>query len=147
MKIYFKYLAAMAAVLSTTLVFANTELSTIKIESTSSNILFKNVSFDQRDNALVVKGRLKKLIHDSRVSSGHVDYAIYDSNGKVVDEGAVKYTPSLNNRSWKFGSSFSFEIPDSLPSSAIIKITYHSNQGEVRVVSPPALHVKNLLVQ
>lgn len=147
MKTLFLYVATIVAFISNTSVLANTGTATIKVELETHNVVFQNLSFDQIDDGSVVTGKIKKRSYNSRVSPGHIDYAIYDASGKLIDEGAVQYTPSFMLRRWKYGSSFSFKVPDNLPRNSTVKVSHHKNQVNVRTVSPPAPHSMNVLTQ
>ncbi len=146
MKTLMIYVATVVALISSTTVLANTS-PTIQVENTNHKVKFLNLSFDEIDKGTVITGKVTKSTYNSRVAPGHIDYAIYDKRGKLIDEGAVQYSPSMMLRRWKYGSSFAFKIPDDLPADAVVKVSYHRNQGKIRLVSPTAQHDVNVLTE
>ena len=88
MRTRFLFVAAMVAFLSSTTVLANTSTPTIQVENTTQKVKFINLSLDEIDDGTVITGKVTKRTYNSRVSPGHIDYAIYDQRGKLIDQGA-----------------------------------------------------------
>tara|TARA_B100000745_G_C20133165_1_gene388358 strand:- start:1041 stop:1487 length:447 start_codon:yes stop_codon:yes gene_type:complete len=112
----------------------------------TSDVLFKRVEIERQNDRYVLSGKIKRRIYNSHVWPGHIDYIAVGSNGKVVAKGAVTYTPSLLLRRWKFGSSFSVLLPEAVSEDALVRVTFHKDQGSQRKYSAPAYHDANVLV-
>jgi len=125
--------------------FANEKEPTIETISSTSGVKFVKLSIDSDDQAMVLTGRVKRRIYNSRVLPGHIDYLVVNTAGETLGQGAVQYSSSLGLRRWKHGSSFSFQLPEDTPNDAVIKLTFHRNHFDSSKVSPPASHTFNLL--
>lgn len=138
-------IAACLALFSTQFVSANEE--TFAIDSISTNkVRFESLSIEYVEGSPILAGKVKKKSYNTSVLSGHVDYIIKDSNGAVIVEGGVQYRPSLALRRWKYGSSFSIELPKDLPADATIQVGFHRNSYKPETNSPVAQHTENKLL-
>ncbi|MFK5894978.1 MAG: hypothetical protein QM504_17305 [Pseudomonadota bacterium] len=77
---------------------------------------------------LLLSGIVKKRSYNSHVAPGHIKYFIVSDKEQILKQGVVEYSPTLSLRSWRYGSRFSFVIPENLPAGAHIRLGWHHNQ-------------------
>ena len=95
----------------------------------STKVSFKRLFTIEKDGVVVVKGTLKKRYPSSYTSKGHIDIAVYNPDGNLIEETTARYVPSLNSRKahLKRGSRFSAALNLTPPTGSTIKVAFHSN--------------------
>lgn len=116
--------------------------------STSSNQwFFQQLSAQQTGNTVTVRGRLKPGAGALPSSSGHVDIAMRDAQGKLLAETTADYFPGdarrarLNNGA-QFTAHLTVALPAGvLPAGSAVKVAFH--RSEPRPSGAP-VHSQNI---
>jgi len=135
MKLLKSSIVAAVACLSVSVTNAEEGAPDIKITNLDSKVVFEKVSIDQGSQGTVLVGKIKKQNYNDRVPAGHVRYSISGSEGEVVAEGVVHYSPSLSLRKWRHGSSFVIDLPENLSAESEISLSYL--RGDKDASNPP----------
>lgn len=145
MKTLTKSTVVAVALLSTNAALSEEALPKVEAQ-VGGGVRFEHVEMENQDGRYVLSGKIKRRSYNSQVAPGHVDYVVYDGKGSVLTEGAIAYSPSLSLRRWKYGSSFSVLLPETVDKEASVKIAFHKNQGAEAGFSRPVPHDANILM-
>ncbi|HVL00728.1 MAG TPA: hypothetical protein VM553_12990 [Dongiaceae bacterium] len=104
---------------------------------------FRQVVATQTDQGWVVSGRLNHRM-DVGLPAGHVDFAAYGPDGRLLAEATTHYSPSqLTPKSRKKGGvRFSVVVAQSLPDGARVRVAFHPEP--VQSESPTPSHSVNV---
>lgn len=111
-----------------------------------AEVAISELSMEELGGQSVLTGAIKRAHYNSHVAPGHIDYVLLDEKRGVIEQGAVRYSPSLSLRAWKHGSSFSVLLPAHLPKNASIKVGYHQDKFSQNPAVFLANHEKNSLL-
>jgi len=108
------------------------------IDTPHSGWAFHRLNLKQTDNNTIVSGRINAPVTSFRPASGHIDLAVYSSDGKRLAETTARYTPAqLSPRTQrKGGARFYAELPRDLPAGSIVKVAFHANEGTLLSSAP-----------
>lgn len=101
----------------------------VEIDYKPVQVRISRIKMLYENEQLVLKGLIKRRAYNSHVLPGHIAYSIVDGEGKMIKEGVVRYSNSLSSRRWKYGSHFSFVLPDDLPEGSRIKLGWYKNHS------------------
>lgn len=98
-----------------------------KIYPSTPQVYIKDLKMIEKDGKSVVTGKLKKRFSSIVITKGHVDIAVYSSEGLLLLETTTAYTSSLNLRSIqrRGGNRFSATLDIIPPSGSVIKVAFH----------------------
>ena len=100
----------------------------VEINYKPVQVTISQIKIINEKEQLVLKGLIKRRAYNSHVTPGHIAYSIFDGEGKLIKEGVAQYSNSLSSRRWKYGSHFSFVLPNDLPEGSRIKLGWSKNQ-------------------
>ncbi len=106
---------------------AEEALPTIEKLSTTSRVQFERLEIKKVNDHYILAGKVKRILYNSHVSPGYIDYSIYNGAGELISEGATTYRPSLSLRRWKYGSSFSVVLPETVDKESVVKVAFNRN--------------------
>ena len=90
-------------------------------------VRISKIKIQYENEQLILSGLIKRRSYNSRVSPGHINYSIVDGQGQFIKEGVVNYPMNISSRHSKYGSHFSFVLPDDLPEGSRIKLGWQKN--------------------
>jgi len=76
------------------------------------------------DNSLRIQGKVNRSAKSGSIH-GHIDIAIFDSNGKNIKQLSVKQTRPFWGRGYRHSSTFNADLNFTLPKGSIIKVASH----------------------
>jgi len=95
----------------------------------SAGAHISDVAVSEDGNELVITGKVSRL-NRAISGSGHVDVAILDSAGNVIDKGTVPYTPTTLPKTpgarKHRGSRFEVRLHCALPARGKVQVSYHA---------------------
>lgn len=86
----------------------------------------------QEGNNVVVVGKIqRKISHQRATPKGHVDVAIVDQHGKILEQIPSGYTPSILPRIDGMKSSFLARIPIIVEEGSFISVKFHRGNHDI----------------
>jgi len=112
--------------------FANTEMkdSGYKINvvnKANSNAKIIRPSVQTRNGNMWLTGKLKRQNRHQRVPFGHIDVSIVGSNGVIIVDHSVAYSPSRVHKEIRKASHFALELASAPPKGSVISLSYHKD--------------------
>lgn len=133
MKFYSPLLAACLLVSQS--LYADSALL-LPIESVSklnAQWFFHNLHAEQANNKVIVRGRVRPGQGVLSTTSGHVDIAIYDADGKLLAETTAEYfSKNVRRAQMNNGAAFEAELNVATPPGSTVKVAFHSKEAVKR---------------
>ena len=86
----------------------------------------KDVSITDTET-MEITGKVRKLLSSN--VRGHVDFAVFDANGTMLQKGSVSYFPSLTGGSSRREARFHANLPGSGGKADLLVVAYHGKGG------------------
>jgi hypothetical protein len=98
-----------------------------RIDSSSAGIIHAYLKFS--DDQLVLRGEIKRKLHQRGTVPGHLNVEVIDTAGTVIDDTAVCYKLKCTNTGT---SSFIYKTSRDPQEISVIRITHHNDHSHSR---------------
>jgi hypothetical protein len=116
-----------------------------------NKVKFTSLKVVQTDAGLFIKGTITRRTSSTSVAPGHIDVLVSSADGEVLLDTTAQYCPAhllrYTHCIGQRGSSFTVQLPESLPKDASIRVSYHRNSIDKNMSSPRGQHEENILLQ
>lgn len=102
------------------------ESGTVSIERLpGQGLYFHALNVHQEGNEVVVSGSIKRRKTSVVTGGGHIDIAVINPEGKVLEHVSTRYVPKVFSRESHRGSVFSVYLPLVPPKGSVVRVARH----------------------
>lgn len=106
------------------------ELVTVKTMA-ARDVRIIQTSARQQDKTVLIDGHLqRKKTHGRVIPKGHIDIAIIDETGKTIRQTFAQVSPEIIPRFDGDKSTFTAQIPGSVPQGGHVRVRFHCGPHE-----------------
>ena len=94
----------------------------------SNRLTFRNVRVIQSGDGVVVAGNIKRRKNSVGTSGGHIDMALLNNEGEVIQKVSTFYTPRRFSRRSLFTPSFKVRFSGMPIEASVVRVAYHNSK-------------------